>query len=137
MERTNELGTVTTARQSGTKTANFLLRPGEGREFLGKALSGHAASLMLKKILNTLPTKQILHIWFTTEHTKATCELCGKENETIDRPFWISTARNRKNPRQPPMIKRVDALSKALEKALVHSPDRCSPLGKATRPSVP
>ena len=63
MEKTDELGAVTTARQGGTKTANFLLRPGlgEGREFLGKALqscTGHAASIMLKAISNILPTRQ-------------------------------------------------------------------------------
>ena len=47
MDRTDEIGAVTTARQGGTKTANFLLWPGEGWEFLGKALetcTGHAAS---------------------------------------------------------------------------------------------
>ena len=57
MERTDELGAVTTDRQGGTKSANFLLRPGEGREFLGKALqacSGHASSIMLKAISNIL-----------------------------------------------------------------------------------
>ena len=58
MGRTDELGAITTARQGGTKTANFLLRPGEGREFLGKALqacTGHAASIMFSRaISNTL-----------------------------------------------------------------------------------
>ena len=86
MERTDEIGTVTTARQGGTKTAYFLLRPGEGREFLGKALqvcTGHAASIMLKAISNTLPTRQILHKWFPKEHAKATCELCGKADESV------------------------------------------------------
>jgi hypothetical protein len=64
MDRTDELGALTTARQGGTKTANFLLRPGEGRECMGKALQayiGHAASIMLKAISNNLPTRQILH----------------------------------------------------------------------------
>ena len=59
MDRTDELGAVTNAKQGGTKTANVLLRPGGGREFLGKALqacTGHAASIMLKAISNTLPT---------------------------------------------------------------------------------
>ena len=78
MKRTDELGAVTNAQQGGTKTANFLLRPGEGREFLGKALqtcTGHAASIMLKAISITLPTRQILHKWFPKEHTRATYEL--------------------------------------------------------------
>ena len=62
MERAEEIEDVIAARRGrgGTKTANFLLRHGEGREFLGKALStctGHAVSLMLKAISNTLPTK--------------------------------------------------------------------------------
>ena len=79
MDRTDELGAVTNAKQGGTKTANFLLRQGEGhgREFLGKALqacTGHAASIMLKAISNTLPTRQILHRWFPKEYSKATCE---------------------------------------------------------------
>ena len=72
--------------KGGTKTAKFLLRPGEGREFLGKALqacTGHAASIMLKAISNTLPNRQILHKWFPKEHAKATCELCGKADESI------------------------------------------------------
>ena len=64
MERTDELGAVTNAQQGGTKTASFLLRRGESREILGKALqscTGHATSIMLKAISNTLPARQILH----------------------------------------------------------------------------
>ena len=86
MERAEEIEDVIAARRGGPKTANFLLRQGEGREFLGKALStctGHAVSLMLKAISHTLPAKQILHKRFPEEHTTATCELCGKEDETI------------------------------------------------------
>ena len=86
METTDELGAVTTARHGGTKTANFLLRSGEGSEFLGKALqscTGHAASIMLKAISNTLPTRQILHKWFPKQNTKATSELCEKADESI------------------------------------------------------
>ena len=86
MIRAEEIEDVNTARQGGTRTANFLLRYGEGREFLGKALTtctGHAASLMLKAISNTLPTRQILLRWFPKEHPNATCALCGIEDETI------------------------------------------------------
>ena len=61
MERAEEIEDVIAARRGGTRTApNFQLRQGEGRVFLGKALStctGNAASLMLKAISNTLPTK--------------------------------------------------------------------------------
>ena len=67
LERAEEIDDVIAARRGGTKTANFLLRQGEGREFLGKAIStctGHAVSLMLKAMSNTLPTKQILHQGF-------------------------------------------------------------------------
>ena len=86
IERAEEIEAVITARQGGTRTVNFLLRPGASREFLGKALStctGHAASPMLKAISNTLLTKEILHKWFLAEYTKATCGVCGKEDSTI------------------------------------------------------
>ena len=38
---------------------------------------------MLKAISNTLPTRKILHRWFPKEYAKATCELCGKADESI------------------------------------------------------
>ena len=60
MERTDELGAVTTDQQGGTKTAKFLLRPGEGREILGKALqacTGHAASIMLRASFKYSPNQ--------------------------------------------------------------------------------
>ena len=129
MERTDEIEAGIASRHGSTSswTANFMLRPGEVREFLGKALqacTGHAANIMLKAISNTLPTRQILHKWFPKEHTKATCELCGNADESIAHftlncenfadattaAHDIQVARRR--------------LSKALEKTLTKSPYR-------------
>ena len=88
MEREEAKLIVDTVCQSGNKTADFMLRPGEGREFLGKALAtctGYATSIMLKAISNALPTKQNLHRWYPSEHVSAACDLCGEGDETVAR----------------------------------------------------
>ena len=127
MERAEEILAVIAARQGGISATEFLLRPREGREFLGKALStctGHAASLMLTAISNTLPTKQILHKWFPAEHNKATSELCGKPEEDETITHFALNGSKLQNATTAARDKVHRRLSKALENALAHSSDR-------------
>ena len=120
MERAEEIEDIIAARRDG----KFLAEAGRGEEIPWQALStctGHAVSLMLKVISNTFPTRQILHRLFPKEHTTATCELCGKEDETIAH-FTLNC----------PQLKDATTaahdtvrrrLSRTLENALAHSSD--------------
>ena len=54
----------------GNRTSQFMLRPGEGRWCLGKALrtvSGSAATILLKAVSKTLKTNQVLHEWYAAK----------------------------------------------------------------------
>ena len=77
---------------------------------------------MLNLVSSTFPVKHILYKWFPAEHTKATCELCEKEDETIAH-FALSYSKS-KDATTAAHDKVRRRLSKALEKALANSSDR-------------
>ena len=70
----------------GNRTSQFMLRPGEGRWCLGKALRtvpGSAATILLKAVSKTLETKQVLHKWYPAKHSSDKCDLCKQQCETV------------------------------------------------------
>ena len=77
---------------------------------------------MLKAITNTLPTRQILHKWFPKEHAKATCDMCGKADESIAH-FTLNCEKLADATTAAHDIA-CRRLSKALEKTLTKSPYR-------------
>ena len=125
MEREEGKLIADTVRQSGIKTADFMLRPGEGRDFIGKALTtctGYATSIMLKAISNTLPTKQNLHRWYPSEHVSAACDLCGEGDETVAHLMLACPKLRDSTTAAHDKIRR--RISTTLEKALARYADR-------------
>ena len=70
----------------GNRTTQFMLRPGECRWCLGKALRtvpGSAATILLKAVSKTLETNQVLHKWYPARYTSDNCDLCKQQRETV------------------------------------------------------
>ena len=97
MERAEEIEAVIAARQGGTKTATFLLRPGEGREFLGKAVFQRAQVTQqvlcsrreqIPSLLDRSCTNGIQ--WSISQPPAANC--VGRKMKRS--PILLSTARN-------------------------------------------
>ena len=70
------------------RTTQFMLRTGEGRWCLGKALRtvpGSAATILLKTVSEskTLETNQVLHKWYPAKYTSDKCDLCKEQCETV------------------------------------------------------
>ena len=118
---------INNLRQNSNKTADFMLRSGEGREFLGSALrvaNGYSTSIMLKAISNTLPTKQNLHRWYPTEHVTDICDLCGQGPETVAHMSLVCSRLRDSTTAAHDKVRR--RISHALEKGLARSHSRWS-----------